>query len=189
MSALLAYWPAILATLLGLLTLWLWSRQSRAEAFPYEPRESLLTRNEQAFYAALREAVQDDWDIFAMVRLADLIRVRAATGNRQSWQNRINCKHVDFVLCDHYELRPRLAIEVDDRSHRRADRVERDAFLDEALATAELPLLRVEAQRDYDAGVLRQRIDEILPPSTRPRVRASRTAQRKTGQTSNHSRP
>ncbi|MCA9166636.1 MAG: DUF2726 domain-containing protein [Planctomycetales bacterium] len=169
MDVLLNYWPAMLAALLGFLALFVLRVRVQEPYCPYERRESLLTRNEQTFYAALRVAVQDDWDIFAMVRLADLIRVIPETQGRQTWQNRINCKHVDFVLCDHYDLRPLLAIEVDDRSHRRADRVRRDEFLDDAMEAAQLPLLRIEAARHYAPEIIRQKIDEYLPVSSRPK--------------------
>ena len=132
-------------------------------------RDSLLTRNEQKFYAALQNAVQDDWDVFAMVRLADLIRVEPEAEKRQAWQNRINCKHVDFVLCDHYNLQPVLAIEVDDRSHQRADRRRRDEFLNDALERAQLPLLRVPAASDYEPIEVRESIDLLVSAASTPR--------------------
>ncbi len=71
-----------------------------------------------------------------MVRIADLIRVRPKPPKWQSWQNRIHAKHIDFVLCDPETMEAKLAIELDDASHNRRDRVERDKFVDGALSAA-----------------------------------------------------
>lgn len=46
-------------------------------------------------------------------------------------------------------MRPMLVIELDDTSHSRTRRKEHDRFLDDALAAAGFPLLRVTAQRPY----------------------------------------
>jgi hypothetical protein len=52
-------------------------------------------------------------------------------------------------------LEPRLAIELDDRSHARPAARRRDDFKDAALAAAGLPLLRVTAAGGYDLAELR----------------------------------
>jgi very-short-patch-repair endonuclease len=97
-----------------------------------------------------------------MVRLADVIQVRGGTSDQASWQGKINSKHLDFVLCDHGSLAPRLAIELDDASHDRPERQERDRFLDSGLAAAGLPLLRIRAAGKYDAKELRGSIDRLM---------------------------
>jgi hypothetical protein len=51
-------------------------------------------------------------------------------------------KHIDFLVCRADTTEPVLAVELDDRSHGRAGRVDRDAFLDGCLAAAGIPLLR-----------------------------------------------
>jgi very-short-patch-repair endonuclease len=99
-----------------------------------------------------------------MVRLADLIQVRPQTPKYQSWQNRIHAKHVDFLLCDQGTLEAKLAVELDDKTHNRPDRRQRDQFVDQALADAGLPLLRIDAGESYDPAALRKSIDERLSP-------------------------
>lgn len=130
--------------------------------YPYRHRPSLLTAAEQRFYHQLRKVVGDKWAIFAMVRLADLIRVQPGTSKYQSWQNRINAKHLDFVLCDIDSLEPRLGIELDDRSHQRVDRIERDLFVNQALRDAKLPLLRVQTQQRYNASELSRAVNAAI---------------------------
>ncbi|MCA9189501.1 MAG: DUF2726 domain-containing protein [Pirellulaceae bacterium] len=165
---------------------------------PYELRASLLTAAEQRFYGVLLGAIGDRCVLLAMVRLADIIRVAPGAAQRQSWQNRIHAKHIDFVLCDTETFEPTLAIELDDRSHQRADRIERDAFIEQALSDAGLPLLRIPVQRDYSAAVVRQDILRAIEtggvtqseiPSADVASQPKRRRHQRTGQTSNHSRP
>ena len=144
----------------------LWSLLARLSAkrhqFPYGQRPAIMTNNERAFYRALRRATDEAFDVFAMVRIADLLVVRSGSAKRQSWQNRINCKHIDFVLCDPEDLQPLLAIEVDDRSHLSVSRRERDHFVDRAFDAAGLPLMRVQASRRYSAKELKAAISHEL---------------------------
>ena len=102
------------------------------------------------------------YSAFAMVRIADLLRVQEGIKNRRSWINKILAKHVDFVLCEPATLEPILCIELDDRSHQRSDRQARDEFLDEAFDSAGLPLLRVPVRSSYQSGEIRALIDNLL---------------------------
>lgn len=134
----------------------------REGPMPYERRGVLLTPAEINFLRHLHAVVREDWLVFSMVRLADIIKVRSKTRKSQSWQNRIFGKHIDFVLCDAETLEVKLCIELDDSSHRHPDRVARDKFVNVALAAAGLPLLRVRVQEKYENAVLRKDIEDAL---------------------------
>ena len=84
------------------------------------------------------------------------------TESRQKYQNYINAKHIDFVLCDPDTVRQLLAIELDDSSHQRSDRRSRDIFVDDALRAAGLPLLRVPARQSYNPAELQTRIQQSI---------------------------
>ena len=134
-----------------------------ANELPYQRKDYLLTKAERSFFGVLRSAVADQYLVFAKVRLADLVFIPRGTDKRQSHFNRIQLKHIDFVLCDHKAVRPLLAIELDDSSHERADRRERDGFVDSALAAAGLPILHMPARSGYNvqdvANAIRQRVE------------------------------
>ncbi len=130
---------------------------------PYRRRETLLTKAETRFYFALQNCVGDEWTIFAMVRIADVLSVDAAQNPGRGWFNRISNKHVDFVLCDPDSLRVVAAIELDDASHERQDRIERDEFVNAAFRSADLPLIRVPVQAKYETSDLRKRLNAVLP--------------------------
>ena len=135
---------------------------SQPRQLPYRQRGKLVTKSELRFYRSLAKAVQDDFEVFAMVRIADLLRVEDGTANYRKWLNKILAKHIDFVLCDPGTLEPKLCIELDDRSHERPDRMERDRFVDLAFESAGLPLLRVEVKKSYPVREVRQLIDDLL---------------------------
>lgn len=133
---------------------------------PYRRKDYLLSKAERSFYGVLTDAVAEEYRVFAKVRLADLVWIPKGTEKRQSYFNRIQAKHIDFVLCDRSTVRPVLAIELDDASHQRQARQTRDAFMDQALAAAELPLLRVPARSAYHVDELKEQIRVRVDQST-----------------------
>lgn len=155
-------WP-IWVILAMILAGWYLARQlAGREVTPYERRKRLVTRSELAFFRVLREVVNNDWEIFAMVRIADLLTIPRGTEKHRSWLNRILSKHIDFVICDSDTLEVLVAIELDDASHQQAARIERDRFVNAAFADAGLPLLRVPVADSYDAGSLRKDIERAM---------------------------
>jgi Protein of unknown function (DUF2726) len=100
--------------------------------------------------------------LFPQVSLGNLVDVEKGTRPYQTHRNRVDRKSLDFVLCDRSTLSPVLAIELDDSSHGREDRRERDAFVDGVLAKAGLPLLHIRAQAAYDPKQLAASIGEAM---------------------------
>lgn len=173
MDVIQQYWFLVIP-FVGIL-LYLLSRAGGGDRpYPYRKKPAVMTRNEQEFYHALLGAAGGSYDVFGMVRIADLLEVEKGTSKRQSWQNRINCKHIDFVLCDRETQEAILAIEVDDRSHERRDRQDRDYFVDRAFDAAGLPLLRVKATRSYSTKELRKAISQELKAKRRSELPSER---------------
>jgi hypothetical protein len=161
-NVLIDWWPfcvgfAIFVALILLMRTW-----ATPAKLPYQARGKLVTKSELRFYKSLSKAVQDDFEIFAMVRIADLLRVQQGAKNHRKWLNKILAKHIDFVLCDPGSLEPLVCIELDDPSHQRADRVERDIFVNHAFESAELPLLRIPTEATYRSREIRELIDDVL---------------------------
>jgi hypothetical protein len=67
------------------------------------------------------------------------------------------------VVCDPQTLKPLFAVELDDISHQRTERQERDAFVDQVFQAANLPLVHVTAQREYRVHDLTAKIEAYLP--------------------------
>ncbi len=141
---------AFLVLILGLLKRWL----GAPKPLPYFSRGTLLSDGELAFYQALRRALPQHVMICPKVRLADVINCSGEDW-KQDFGGRISQKHLDFVIADSDTTAIVLAIELDDKTHRRADRQERDAFVERALSAAGVPLVRVPCAAVYDAKALR----------------------------------
>lgn len=129
--------------------------------WPYEKRDTLLTPAELKFYTVLAQVLRHPTDpagpaqcVIAMqVRAIDVLSARGGRnsgGNWRKYQNKIMSKHFDFVLVKPDTTEIVCAIELDDASHRKKDRQERDVFLEEACEDAGLPLVRIQAARIYD---------------------------------------
>jgi hypothetical protein len=129
------------------------SQTAKTVTFPYVRNDRFLSSAESVFLAALRLAVVDQYDIFAKVRLLDLVGLKPEQG-RQAAFNRVQAKQIDFLLCDRQTARPVLAIELDDSTHQRPDRQGRDAFVEQVLEVIGLPALRVPVTRAYDPSEL-----------------------------------
>jgi hypothetical protein len=112
--------------------------------YAFSAHESLLSPAERSFYGVLLQVLKGRYVVFAKVRLCDVLK----HGNRQSL-NKISQKHVDFVLCAPDTIAPVLAIELDDKSHDKPQRRERDDFVDQAFAGAGVPIIHVPAKRQY----------------------------------------
>lgn len=93
----------------------------------------LFSLNEKNAYFALKPIAGElGYTVFAKVRLLDLLEPRKDSKMYRSYFNKVQAKHVDFVLCDK-KMVARIIIELDDSSHNRPDRQARDSFVDEIL--------------------------------------------------------
>ncbi len=126
------------------------AKKASAPQYPYHLRDDFLSPAELNFYRVLDTAVSDWATIFTKVSLGDLFFAQTGDrGQNQAYRNKIDRKHVDFLLCDPQTVRPILGIELDDKSHKRPDRQARDAFVDGVFAAAGLPIVHIPVQHSY----------------------------------------
>jgi hypothetical protein len=151
--------PGCLGEILSLFGIKVRVADESREPLPYRLRDDFLSAAELSFYHVLRTVVGDDAIICPKVNLADVFFVVKPNEN-QAYRNKIDRKHVDFLLCDPKSLRPVMGVELDDASHKRAARQERDEFVDGVFNVAELPLVHVPASPSYSISEL----TELLAP-------------------------
>jgi hypothetical protein len=108
--------------------------------------------------------VDDTATVLTKVNLSDLFFVSRPRENA-AYRNRIDRKHVDFLLCDATTMRPLVGIELDDRSHDAAKRQERDRFVERVFETAGLPLVRVPLRSGYSVNELRSLLAPLVQAS------------------------
>lgn len=111
----------------------------------------ILAKAEQAFYKALQQGLGNQFLILIKVRVCDVLQPEKGIA-KSEWQsafNRISSKHFDFVLCSSNQYEIIAAIELDDSSHNRTARLNRDKFINEACESANFPLIRITARQIY----------------------------------------
>ncbi len=126
----------------------------------YRRVKNLFTPSERKFYHVLQELLPPCCLLFAKVRVADVI-LPVSAKDKSRWRsafNKVACKHFDYVVCNE-KLEILFAIELDDASHNKRERKERDDFLNWACKSAGIQLLRVPLQKEYDKKELRKAIE------------------------------
>lgn len=133
----------------------------------YELRKSVFTPAERSFAGVLDGALPEGVSWFGKVRLGDVFITKKGLTRSESAtaRNKIDRKHVDFLLVRTSDLAPVAGIELDDRSHEEDDRKHRDEFVDVVFRSCGLPLLHVPAQVAYNQGELRVKITTLLRPA------------------------
>lgn len=148
----------VLAELIG--------KRPEKPAYEYKRRECIMTAAERKCFNSLVEAVGVTYYVFPQIHLPAILDHKIKNG--QNWFaafRHIDEKSVDFVLCTKNDLCPILAIELDDWSHERPSRQERDREVERILHDAGLPLLRLKDNSDTPE-ILAQRIGTLLSPKT-----------------------
>lgn len=133
---------------------------------PYQKKNYLLTLAERPFFDVLQRIAQrHNAYVFIKVRLEDLVFVAKGTMERWGYRNKIKSRHVDFVICDHKDVRPLIAIELNDSSHLQKRRMVRDHFYEQLFGTIGLPFLQVPAHSAYDEQELENQIKALIDGS------------------------
>jgi len=131
--------------------------------YPYHLVDEFISPAEHNFFFNLKAAVGDSAHIFSKVKLSDLFYAKTGDyGKNRSYTNRIDRKHVDFLLCDAKTLQPILGIELDDKSHQRTDRQERDDFVNHLFEAAKLPLMHISVQHGYSQSQLKNQLSAYI---------------------------
>lgn len=139
--------------------------ESAKSPYQYKRQNFFMTRAEHECYDALLKAVGSEYMVFAQVHLPTLVDHKIVGQNWSAAFKHINGKSVDFVLCDKAYIAPKLAIELDDKTHEWPDRQERDVEVERILESAGLPLLRLENHGQINPTELLQKIkDQLMKP-------------------------
>jgi len=139
----------------------------RNRRFPYVACDTLLTQSELRFYHTLKQAIPSNTAVMMKVRMADLINCDE-TAWQAGWGPRISAKHIDFVLIDPITTKIKLAIELDDSTHRtNQDRIDRDKFVNKAFEVAKVKLLRIETRKNYNRNDLEKMINQSIATDQR----------------------
>jgi len=126
----------------------------------YTKKTTLLTENEKKFYNVLFEIInKEEILIQTQVVLYEIIKTKFI--NDYSSFNKIKSKSIDYVLVNkNFEIL--LCIELDDYTHNKSERIQRDNFINSIFEETNIKLLRVSVKQIYDIESLRKIINSYL---------------------------
>jgi hypothetical protein len=133
------------------------------DSLPYALRDDFLSSAELSFYKVLEQTIGERAIVCPKVSLKDIFFVRARDRSKfYTYNNKINLKHVDFLICSKETLKPICGIELDDLSHARQDRIERDEFVDRVFKAADLKLIRIPNKTSYSIVEIEEKIKPLF---------------------------
>lgn len=138
------------------------------EKYHYQRKDYFMTRAEHECFNYLQSLVGEQYYIFPQVHLSTILDEKIVGQNWRGALAHIEKKSVDYVICDKAYIKPIMALELDDLSHEREDRVERDGIVENIFKEAKLPLLRFENQGQLNKDEITNKVLEVLRMSAVP---------------------
>lgn len=121
--------------------------QSSSPRLPYTAKRTPMSERELKFFHNLELLIGDKYYIVPQVHLSTILQTyRVPHYYRFNPDlNKISGKSVDFALFTKPDYQFKLAIELDDSTHRREDRIIRDRFVDSVMSSAGQKLVRMNS--------------------------------------------
>lgn len=136
--------------------------------FMYESLEEILSSSEQSFFLVLKESLSKEYEIFAKVRITDVLTPNEIF-HLQSCNAAIYTtlpKHFDYILCEKRTLTVIAVIELDEKDHIQREARARNRFVEKACKTAGFKLLRFPSRVEYRTQAVREIVINSINPSS-----------------------
>jgi len=127
----------------------------------YKKKIYLTTKNELKLYKILLDiCTKYNLILFTQVVLYEIIEIndKPYSKNYTKYFNKIRSKSIDFVIADKETTRILLCIELDDPTHRKKKRIEKDEFIDTLFKDLQIDLLRIETSNEYNINEIESKI-------------------------------
>lgn len=118
-------------------------------------KDSLCTQNEKNLLEALKKAVPSGFMIHCQVSLISLIEPKEFKNRSKFW-----AKRMDYVITDE-KTNIVCVIELDDSSHHKKKRQERDSFI-ESVLDGKHPLVRFKTKSFYKADEVGEKLENLF---------------------------
>lgn len=133
----------------------------------YKAKRYIISMNELNFFKELQKLIESmDLTLLTQVSLYSLVETKFKKYNFEEF-NKIRSKSIDFVVADKKSCRARLCIELDDTTHNKKSRIERDNFINELFETIGIKLIRIKVKENYEEDIenIKQEIIDIMASS------------------------
>lgn len=130
-------------------------------SYIYSAKNSPMSQSEQRFYKILLSAVRRQYVIFPQINFDKIFRHKHKGQSFKGARGSIKDYSVDFILCDPH-LQIVCAIELDDKSHDKPDRIARDKAVNDLFNRARLPLVRISTSEPMNPEKLRDKLSQFI---------------------------
>ena len=117
--------------------------QIKKSQYKYYAKSYVMTSRENECFKILNEIFSSKWFVVPQVHLSALLDYKVKGQNWNAAFRHINGKSVDFVLIGKESYKVVCAIELDDSTHSKPDRKERDIEIERMFKGARIPLARI----------------------------------------------
>lgn len=117
--------------------------QIKKSQYKYYAKPYVMTSRENECFKTLNEIFSSKWFVVPQVHLSALLDYKVKGQNWNAAFRHINGKSVDFVLIGKESYKVICVIELDDSTHSKPDRIERDAEIERMFKEARIPLARI----------------------------------------------
>lgn len=122
----------------------------------YVKKDYLLTQTELKFYKILKQITDEmNLTICTQVALYEIIK-----NIEYKDFNKIKSKTIDFVITEP-NLKIKFCIELDDYTHNKKNRIERDTFVNKLFEDLNIKLIRIPVKNFYNIDELKNKINEF----------------------------
>ncbi|WP_045226486.1 DUF2726 domain-containing protein [Methyloterricola oryzae] len=143
--------------------IWFLGGAPRAFRHPYQKHTALFSPDDRVFYHALRRAVGDSYEIFAKIRVGDIILPKKGVSRSETRLafSPITGRQFDFVLCEQSNMTVACVIQLNDKTNP-ARMPEAGDPIRAVCESVALPYVSFQIQADYPAEDLRERLQRAM---------------------------
>lgn len=127
----------------------------------FQTKKYIMTETELKFYKKLKNGLKErniNYNIFPQVDLERIIQVK---NNNNSDRNRIKSRSIDFTITSEDCCKIICCIELDDYTHNKNNRIERDNFINNLFNSVNIKLIRIKVNNNYNIEEIINKIKEV----------------------------
>ena len=136
--------------------------QIKKSQYKYYAKSYVMTSRENECFKILNEIFSSKWFVVPQVHLSALLDYRVKGQNWNAAFRHINGKSVDFVLIGKESYKVICAIELDDSTHNKPERKERDVEIERIFNQARIPLARISKFESMTKPDLAKVITDVI---------------------------
>ena len=136
--------------------------QIEKSQYKYYAKSYVMTSRENECFKILNEIFSSKWFVVPQVHLSALLDYRVKGQNWNAAFRHINGKSVDFVLIGKESYKVICAIELDDSTHNKPERKERDVEIERIFNQARIPLARISKFESMTKPELAKVITDVI---------------------------